>query len=62
MDDTIEDRIGQSGIAHELVPSVDGELAGDDQRAGIVAILDDLQQIALLLGQQRFRPPIVDSR
>ena len=51
MNDAIEDRIGQSRISHELVPSVDGKLAGDDQRAGIVAILDDLQQIALLLGQ-----------
>ena len=37
-------------ISHELWPSVDGKLAGDDQRAGIVAIFhDDLQQIALLL-------------
>ena len=29
MNDSIEDRIGQSRIAHELVPSVDGKLAGE---------------------------------
>ena len=57
MNDAIEDRIGhQLPTAHAA--SVDGKLAGDDQRAGIVAIFDDLQQIALLLlRQQRFRIP-----
>src|SRR5260370_19155427 len=60
VDDAIENGVGQSGIAHELVPAVDGKLACDDQRAGVVAILSDLQQIALLLGQQRLRSPIVE--
>ena len=61
MDDAIENGVGQSGIADEFVPAIDRKLAGDDQRAGVVAILDDLQQIALLLGQQRFRSPIVED-
>ena len=32
-----------------------------DQRAGVVAVLDDLQQVALLLGQQWLRSPIVEN-
>ena len=61
VDDAVEDRVGQRRVADDLVPVVDRHLAGDDQRAGAVAILDDLQQIALLFGKQRFRTPIVDG-
>ena len=57
VDDAVEDGVGQRRIADDLVPAVDRQLAGDDQRAGVVAILDDLQQIALLFGEQRFRAP-----
>ena len=51
VDDPVEDGVGQRGVADDLVPVVDRHLAGDDQRAGAVAILDDLQQIALLFGE-----------
>ena len=60
MDDTIEDGVCQSGISHEFVPAIDGKLAGYDQRAGVVAILDNFQQVALLLGQQWFRSPVIE--
>ena len=33
-----------------------GNLAGDQQRALLVAVIDDLQQVAPLLGGQRLRP------
>ena len=59
VDDAVEDRVGQRRVADDLVPVVDRHLAGDDQRAGAVAILDDLQQIALLFGKQRFRAPVI---
>ena len=62
VDDAIEDGVGQRRIADDLVPAVDRHLAGDDQRAGVVAILDDLQQIALLFGEQRFRPPVIEDQ
>ena len=51
VDDPIEDGVGQGGIADKFVPAIDRKLTGDDQRAGAVAILDDLQQIALLFGK-----------
>src|SRR5215472_4993754 len=62
VDDPIEDGVGQGGIADKFVPAIDRKLTGDDQRAGVVAILDDLQQVALLLGQQRFGSPIVEDK
>lgn len=57
VDDAVEDRVGQCGIADNLVPAVGGHLAGDDQRARVVAILDDFQQIPPLLGGQRLGGP-----
>ena len=51
MDDAVQDGVGERGIADHLVPAGDGELTGDDQRAGVVAVFDDLQQVALLLCQ-----------
>jgi hypothetical protein len=44
------------------VPAIDRELAGDQQGSPVVAIVDDLEQIAALLGIERFRPPIVDNQ
>ncbi len=61
VDDAIEDGVGQGGIADDLVPALDRQLAGDQQRAGVVAVLDDLEQIAALLGAERLGSPIVES-
>src|ERR1700736_4142085 len=44
------------------MPSVDRDLAGDQQRSSVVAIVDDLKQIPTLFGIERFRPPIVDDQ
>ena len=60
--DAVQDGVGQGWVADDVVPAVDRRLAGDDQRPGVVAILDDLQQIALLFGGQRLRPPIVQDQ
>ena len=58
----IEDGIGERRDADDVVPAVDRHLAGDQERAGIVAILDDLQEIARLLGQERLGAPVVEDR
>jgi len=60
VDYSIEDRIGECRDADHIVPAVDRDLAGDHERAGVVAILDDFEQIARLIGVERFGPPIVE--
>ena len=62
VDDAIEDGVGERRVADEFVPAVHGNLAGDQQRALLVAVLDDLQQVAPLLGGQRFRTPVVEDQ
>ena len=61
MDDAIENSVGQAGIADHLVPSVDRDLAGDQQGSPVVAIVDDFEQITALVGGELFRPPIIDD-
>jgi hypothetical protein len=62
VDDTVQDGVAQSHVAHDLVPAGHGDLAGDQQRAPVVAVVDDLQQVAPLLRAQRLRPPVVDDQ
>ncbi len=59
VDDAVEDGVGEGGNADQIVPAGDGNLAGDDERAFVVAVLDDLQQIARLAGAERLRSPII---
>ena len=61
VDETVEDGVGDGGIADDLVPALDRHLAGENDRAGVVAILDDLQEVAALLGRERLWSPIVED-
>ena len=55
VDDTVDDRIADRQISHDVMPASYGDLAGDQQRALVVAVVDDLQQVAPLLGGQRLQ-------
>src|SRR5207302_452462 len=43
VNDAVEDRVTERGIGDHLVPFTDRDLAGDQQRAALVAIVDDLE-------------------
>ena len=61
VNDTIEDGIGNGGIADDLVPVFERQLAGDEYRSDVVAIFDDLEEISALVGIEGFRPPVIDD-
>ena len=50
VDNAIQDRVAESGLADNLMPGCHGELAGDEDGAAAMAILDDLHEIAPLAG------------
>ncbi len=60
--DPIEDCVGDGRIGDCLVPVIDRQLAGDDGRAAIVPILDDLKYVAPLLLGERGEAPIVQDQ
>jgi hypothetical protein len=53
VDDAIEDGIGIGGIADQLVPFVDGDLAGDDRRSAAVAFFENLEEVVTRGGVER---------
>ncbi len=58
----VEDAIGGGGIADLLVPAGDRQLRSQDGRAGLIAILADLPEVAPLGFAQRSHRPVVDHQ
>jgi len=58
----VEDGVGQRGVADEIVPFVDGELAGGQCRAGAVPVFEDLQPVAALFGGQLGQSPVIQDQ
>jgi len=52
---------GVGGIADQLVPFVDGDLAGDDGRSAAVAFFENLEQVMTCGGIERLEPPVVED-
>src|SRR6202050_1329579 len=59
--DTVQNGVADRRVGDEFVPALHGNLAGHQQRTLLVAVLDDLQHVAPLLGGQRFRTRVVDG-
>ncbi len=50
------------GLGNQLVPVLDGELAGHNRRAASMAVVDDLQEIAGLILGDGGEPPVVEDQ
>ena len=61
MEEAVADGVGQGRLAEVVVPLGRRELAGDDGRAGAVAVLEDLEQVAPLLILDGGEAPVVDD-
>ncbi len=48
VNETIEDRVGQSGVPNQVMPCIHGNLAGHDGRGAPMPIIEDLQKITPL--------------
>src|SRR6266511_6332978 len=61
VEDAVADRVGRRGVGEVVVPLRGRHLARDDHRAGAVAVLEDLEEIAPLLVARRREAPIVQD-
>ena len=61
VDEAIEDRVGDGGIADDFIPVIDRNLTGDDGRAPLVAVFDDLEEVAALIVIELLRSPVVEN-
>jgi hypothetical protein len=61
VDEAVEDGVGDGGVGDDLVPVIDRDLAGDDGRSALMAVVDDFEEIAPLLAGERGEAPIVED-
>ena len=57
----VEDGIGQGRLADEIVPVLDGQLAGDQGGSQAMAVLDDFHQIVALGGGDFLDSPVIED-
>ena len=61
VDEAVEDGVGISWVADDLVPFVDRDLAGEDGRAASISFFEDLVEIAAAASVERFEAPIIED-
>lgn len=61
MDQPIQDRVAEGGIADAFVPVLDGDLAGEERGAAPRPILDHLQEIAPFAVPDGGQPPVIQG-
>src|SRR5665811_1368284 len=61
VDDAIEDCVGDGGISDNFIPAVDGQLAGDADRACFISVVEEHEHIAALIGVERLRSLVIKS-
>ena len=62
MNEAVQNGVAQSGVADDIVPMFDGDLAGDDGRGATVAIIEDLQQVAPFGRTENRKAPVVEDQ
>jgi hypothetical protein len=60
--EAVQDGVRVGGIADLVMPAVHGNLRGNDRRAATMAIIDDLHQVAALLGGELHHRPVVKDQ
>ena len=59
VDEAVEDSVGVSRIADDIVPFVDRKLAGDDRGSSSMAFFENFQQVVSCGGIEGLETPIV---
>ena len=59
MHESVEDGIGECGIADDVVPLFDRQLRGDDGGACRVSVIEDVEQVAALFGIERCQALVI---
>ena len=59
VDETVENGVGDGGVGDDLMPVIDRNLACDDGGATLMPVVDDLEEIAALVGGERSQSPVI---
>src|SRR6266478_6776876 len=62
VDETVQDSVADGGVADNIVPMFDGDLAGHDGRGATVAIIKDLQKVAPFGRIENRKTPVIEDQ
>ena len=59
--ETVEDGVAEGRVTDEVVPVLDGELAGEDGATASVAVVEDFEEVVAALAGEGSEPPVVED-
>ncbi len=59
--EAVQNGVGTSGVANDLMPGRQRELGGDDCRSSAISFLDDFEQIVTSAGVEGFEAEVVEN-
>lgn len=62
VNEAVQDGVAEGGIADDLMPVFDGDLAGDDNRCATMAIIEDLEEVAPFGRIENRQAPIIEDK
>ena len=61
MDEPVEDGVGEGGVAEQVMPLLDGKLAGDECGTGGVSVLEEFEEVAAMVGVEGGESEVVED-
>ena len=59
IEETVQDGVAEGGIANDIVPVLDGDLAGEQRATAGIAVVKDLEEVVSSLAGERSEPPVI---
>jgi len=60
--EAIEDGVSEGWLVDNVMPCLDWQLAGDQRRAGAVAVFNNFHEVAPLVGREPIRSPVIEDQ
>ena len=61
IEETVEDGVAEGGISDDIVPVLDGDLAGEQRATAGIAVVEDFEEVVPPLARERSEPPVVED-
>ena len=61
VEEPVEDGVAEGGVADDVVPVLDGDLAGEQRAAAGVAVVEDLEEVVPSLAREGGEAPVVED-
>ena len=59
--EAVEDGVAEGGISDDVMPVLEGKLAGDESGAASVAVVEDLEEVTALSVVEGHHPEVIED-